>query len=191
MRKMNLILGLWLCVTAQINASDIGSIKCFGGDGPNPLTDITKIQNLGVTNFDLRGPVHEFVFWEKKNQIVYRNQFGKIYRLDLRSGKSVLLGSSNASLSPVKDPGERYITLVGSPITLDTATNPPRWQKWSHKKRVKHLYWHRFFGRDSLFSVTSSIVRPHQQQIEVYSFSQKGSSHISVTSTPVWEKYFT
>jgi hypothetical protein len=130
---------------------------------------------MGVNVFDLKGTVHEFIFWERKNQIVYRNHLGKILRLDLTSGKSVLLGSSSSSLSPVKDPNERYITLVGSPITLDTGTNPPRWQKWSHKKRLKHLYWHRFFGRDSLFSVTSSFVRPHQQQIEVYSFSRKGA----------------
>ncbi|NBT58811.1 hypothetical protein EBT16_08520 [bacterium] len=36
------------------------------------------------------------------------------------------------------------------------------------------MYWHKFLGRDSLFSVGSSFVRPHQQRIEVYSFSRKG-----------------
>jgi hypothetical protein len=174
MRNLKFALGLFCCLVAQINAAEIGSIKCLGGDGPNPLTDITKIQNMGVNVFDVKGTVHEFIFWERKNQIVYRNQLGKIFRLDLKSGKSFLLGSSSVSLSKVKDPDERYVTLAGSPIALDTGTNPPRWQKWSLKKRVKHLYWHRFFGRDSLFSVTSSIVRPQQQQIEVYSFGQKG-----------------
>jgi hypothetical protein len=70
MRNLKFAIGLFCCLVAQINAAEIGSIKCLGGDGPNPLTDITKIQNMGVNVFDVKGTVHEFIFWERKNQII-------------------------------------------------------------------------------------------------------------------------
>lgn len=156
-------------------AKPIESIKCLGGgDGPNPLSDITSSDELGLTVFKTQGSVSEFVVWEKKGYLVYRNHEGRIYQLSLSNGKSFLMGSSTAPLSRVKDDHDRYLTLKGRPYTLDTGINPPRWQKWSHKNGVTHLYWHKFFGDDSLFSVDASFIRPNQQRIEVYSFSRKG-----------------
>lgn len=159
---------------ALAQTGDLGSYKCMGGDGPNPLSDVTQIKKFGIKVFDLKGAAQEFLLWEKKGQIAYRNQGGRIYLLNLKNGESLPFGASSISLSKVKDNEERFITLSGTPITLDTALNPPQWQQWSHKQKVKHLYWHKFLGRDSLFSVGSSFIRPHQQRIEVYSFSRKG-----------------
>jgi hypothetical protein len=135
---------------------------------------MTPTGEMGLTLFRTQGTVSEFVVWEKKGVVVYRNQDGRIYQLFLSNGKSYPMGSTTAPLSRVKDDNDRYLTLRGRPITLDTGSSPPRWQKWSHKNGVTHLYWHRFLGTESLFSVDASFIRPNQQRIEVYSFSRKG-----------------
>ncbi|NBT59984.1 hypothetical protein EBT16_14510, partial [bacterium] len=111
-------LGILYSVLVQAHPKDLGSYKCMGGDGPNPLTDVTQLQKVGTTVFDSKGVVQEFFLWERKGKIVYRNQFGNIYLLDLKTGKSVPFGSSSIPLSRVKDEDERFITLSGTPITL-------------------------------------------------------------------------
>ncbi|MFM8269120.1 MAG: hypothetical protein ACKN9V_02940 [Pseudomonadota bacterium] len=174
MKSVKLYLVVLMGIMAIAHGRDISSIKCMGGDGPNPLVDLTQIKDQDVTVFDLKGRVHEYLLWENKGKVVYRNHLGNLFSLNLQNGKSLPLGSSSIPVSVVKDAEERFVTLSGTPITLDTHLSPPQWQKWAHKNRVKHLYWHQFYGRESLFSVSSSFIRPHQQQIEVYSFSKKG-----------------
>jgi len=170
------VLGWFLVVSiTSANARDLGSIKCFGGgDGPNPLMDLTHLQDLGVTGFETQGEIQEFVLWESKGSVVYRNSEGKIYQLALNGGKNTLLAKSRWPISRVKEDTNTFLALRDRAVTLDTGFSPPRWQTWAYKNGLRHLYWHRFLGTESLFSVASSFVRPHQQRIEVYSFSRKG-----------------
>lgn len=154
---------------------DIQSMKCQGGDGPNPLTDLTGAQKARITVFDTKGKLSEFVLWEKKGAVAYRNTQGEIYQLNLKSGSSRGLARATSPLSSVKDGDDRYLTLKNHPITLDTSYYPAHWRKWSHTSGVEHLYWHRFLGKDSLFSVSSKKhLLSDQQRLEVYSFSRKG-----------------
>jgi len=160
---------------SPVFAGEIKSIKCQGGDGPNPLTDLTGNQKNRFIVYEPRGDISEFVLWEKKKAIAYRNSQGEIFQLSLASGKSYGLARATNPLSSIKDENEQYLTLKDYPVTLDTGTSPAHWKKWSHKSGLKHLYWHRFFGRDSLFSVSSmKHVVSDQQRLEVYSFSRKG-----------------
>ncbi|NBW99637.1 hypothetical protein EBR03_08710, partial [bacterium] len=99
------VLGWFLVVSiTSANARDLGSIKCFGGgDGPNPLMDLTHLQDLGVTGFETQGEIQEFVLWESKGSVVYRNSEGKIYQLALNGGKNTLLAKSRWPISRVKE----------------------------------------------------------------------------------------
>jgi hypothetical protein len=154
---------------------EIQSMKCQGGDGPNPLTDLTGSQKTRITVFETKGNVSEFVLWDWKRSVAYRNKQGEIYELFLSNGKSRGLARSSSPLSQVKDEHDRFLTLRNHPITLDTSYTPSQWRKWSHKSGVDHLYWHRFLGKDSLFSVSSKKhLLSDQQRLEVYSFSHKG-----------------
>jgi len=163
---------LWM---SPVFAGDIKTIKCQGGDGPNPLSDLTGNQKNRFVVYEPKGSITEFLLWEKKQSIAYRNSQGEIFQLNLSSGESLGLARASSAVSSVKDDDDRYLTLKDYPITLDTSTSPAHWRKWSQKNGLRHLYWHHYFGNDSLFSVSSMkhVVSDHQR-LEVYSFSSKG-----------------
>lgn len=175
MKLIQLIASIHIIFASFCVADGIQSIKCLGGgDGPNPLTDISALKGLGMTAFEPVGNIQEFVYWDKKGLVAYRNSEGKIYQMSLHSGKSYLTARSSWPLSLVKDDKETFLALRDRPVTLDTGLNPPQWRKWGYQNGIRHLYWHRFLGGDALFSVGASFIRPNQQRIEVYSFSRKG-----------------
>lgn len=167
---------LWLLVFALVSpiahGGSLSSIKCQGGDGPNPLTDITKQFSPRVELLDTEGSVQELLFWEGKRLIAYRNHRGVIYGLPLGGHKSYRLGNSRFPLSQVKDSNDRYLSLKNRATVLDTEFST--WLNWPHHREVRHLYWHRFLGRESLFSIHSSLVGPRQQRMEVLSFNDRG-----------------
>jgi len=174
MKRLSLLIGLLLFV-AQSGAFPIQSMKCQGGDGPNPLTDISGLQKARITVYETKGTVSEFVLWEGKRAIAYRNNRGEVYQLNLVNGSSHGLARTQTALSRVKDEDDRFLTLQEYPITLDTSYSPPQWWKWSHHQGLEHLYWHGFMGRDSLFSISSKKhLVSDQQRLEVYSFSRRG-----------------
>jgi len=153
--------------------AEISSVKCQGGDGPNPLQLVDGLKN-NVLQYPSVGEVQEFVLLESKNALIYRNHEGMIFELNLRSGKSRKIASSRWPLSSIKDENDRFITLRDRATVLDTGTQPPTWRWWSHKNSLKHVYWHRFLGKETLFSVDPYQVSESKQRISVYSFSRKG-----------------
>jgi hypothetical protein len=173
--KMNLsiLLSVLLIIGSSLaSAGSLSSVKCQGGDGPNPLADISHQLSPRIDVFDTEGSVQELILWERKGLVAYRNHRGMIYYLPLSSSKSHRLGSSRFPLSQVKDQGDRYLSIKNRATVLDTEA--ALWLNWPHHREVRHLYWHRFLGRESLFSIHSSLVGPRQQRIEVLSFNDRG-----------------
>jgi len=170
--KTHLIL-LGMALNVQVLFGGIESIKCQGGDGPNPLVIVEKAKAQEI-EYSPVGQVEEFLLLEKKGVLVYRNQMQDIYELNLRNGKSRKIARSRFALSSVKDDSDRYITLRDRATILDTGVYPPEWRWWATPKPLKHVYWHRFLGRETLFSVDASEPQNSKQRIRVYSFGRKG-----------------
>ena len=172
MTKLIALAFLIYSVSGSVRA-EISSVKCQGGDGPNPLKLIDGSKDEGM-QYSTMGEIQEFVFLESKNALVYRNHDGLIFELNLASGKSRKIASSQWPLSAVKDENDRFITLRDRATVLDTGTHPPHWRRWSHKNPLKHVYWHHFLGKETLFSVDPYQVSESKQRISIYSFSRKG-----------------
>lgn len=153
--------------------AEISSVKCQGGDGPNPLKLLEGLKE-NVSQYIPIGEVQEFLVLESRNSLIYRNHQGMIYELNLGSGKSRKVASSQWPLSKLKDDNDRFVTLKNSATVLDLGTQPPHWRWWSHKNSLRHVYWHRFLGKETLFSVDPYQVSESKQQISIYSFSRRG-----------------
>ncbi|NBX93492.1 MAG: hypothetical protein EB078_01930 [Proteobacteria bacterium] len=174
MRRSGLLIATLVFLNSAAQAIPLTSVKCMGGDGPNPLTDVSDNLGIGVEVLPTEGSVQEFLFWSNKQTVAYRNDYGRIYSLPLRGGRQIHLANSRNPLSSIKDDNNRFLSLRGRATVLDTESSPLMWRSWPHYREIKHLYWHRFLGRESLFSVGASFYRPRQQQIEVLSFSSRG-----------------
>lgn len=158
-------------VLSIVTSFAAASVRCgAGGEGPKPFNDITKNLDFKIRAIDTPGTIDQFLIWEKKQALVYRDTAGEIKGLYLRpqvgKPKEFPINKIAQPLSRVVDAQERFLTSLGDRIwTLDTFGSI--WMAAVEKKDVQPLFWANRNGQDVLISQAH---RTNESGEEVYEF---------------------
>jgi len=129
----------------QLTLAEATPTRCAGGDGPKPLADISNLFHLKVKALDTPSTLQEFLIWEKRNLLVYRDVSGDVKGLPLHPHPHVaphemLMTKVSQPLSRLVDPAERYLVSTGDRIWVYD-TWGYGWSNAVQKKNVEPLYW--------------------------------------------------
>ncbi len=172
---------LFFLFCGQASASPAS--RC-GGDGPQPFTDIS----VGIPKtktIPINGEVNDFVYWENRDSVVYRNTRGQIYSRGLANGWEIHYGSSGVALSPV-------VNATEEAILLDKTTNYYEFGYWHsfYMQAVapKHLFWE---GKYLFMLETVAGTSQYSQQLQSHRYRDGlGSArYLCRYLVPVGEKY--
>ena len=159
--------------------------RCGGGgdSGPKPLMDISGSFSQDTKMLPSVGSPQEFVFWEKSNRLVYRNENHDVLASFQGSAFSTTrFAPSSRPLSRITDPEEHFLAAESSPTYFDKKRN--RWFHFSLDARpFRHLFWNR--GR--LYSISARINEKNTQYINVYEYRPGDAAAQPICKTIVAE----
>jgi hypothetical protein len=138
-----------------------------GGDGPTPFTQLDGFQNsvrIVPTNNGLR----DFVFWENRNTVVYRNLYGQVWGVGLNRFESYFFSKRSAPLLDIADPFERFITASADEniYMLDAQGNPPQWYDLYQQNEGQPAFW----NVDTLYTVSLTRINRKRQSFQVFDY---------------------
>jgi hypothetical protein len=136
--KIRSIFIILLGVVSQISTAE--ELRCLGNDGGTPFANISNDVSLNQRIVQSRGHVKDYVFQEKINQIVYRNELNQIRALDLSKQSDRHLSYSAVKISHVTDEERGRILASESTYFLDSVTDP-FWRTFAQPNQVgEHLF---------------------------------------------------
>jgi hypothetical protein len=157
---------------SSFGLSPITSQACRGGGGgPVPLFDISHKFTQGHSKIETVGSVSEYLYWESRNTLVYRNPHNELYLKPLKSDSNFLT-YLYSPISRLIDPREKYLMVAQDTKYLDISEPHLMWHSYSTKYPVsRHLFWGNENGRDVLYSL-SNLYRPKEciQTLIIYRY---------------------
>lgn len=164
---------LTLGVLVALNATAAVGTRCGGGDGPKPLADISHTFEADIKGVPTLGDVQEFLFSERDNAILYRNERNEVLKTNVPAGPSLKLTESGLPLSRLTSYRERYIAAEAAPWVFDR-----KQQRWYSYKLDARPFRHLFFDGDSLYSISSKYDEQNNQTFTVYRYDVGNASAI-------------
>jgi len=150
---------------ALIPVNGFASTRCGGGDsGPKPLADISHTFDAQVAGIPTEGSVEQFLFSEKDNAIIYRNEFNEISKT-VNFTSSTKLTQSGTPLSRLSGYGGRYLAAEAAPWVFDR-----KYSRWHNYKLDARPFRHLFFDNHSLYSMSSRIDAKNNQIFTVFRY---------------------
>jgi len=160
---------LLLVAVAAMNATAVSETRCGGGDGPKPLADISTTFEASVKGISTQGSVQEFLFSERDNAVIYRNEEGGIFKNGL-TGPSTKIAESGTPMSRLTSDRQRYLAAESTPWVYDR-----KYQRWYNYKLDARPFRHLFFDNNSLYSVSASYDAKNNQKFTVYRYDVGGT----------------
>ena len=156
-----------LTFIVALNLSIAGTQNRCGGDGsgPKPLADITTTFQSEIKGIPTQGSPEEFLFSEKDNSVIYRNEFAEIMQT-MHFQSSVKLTESGKPLSRLIGGKGRYLAAEAAPWVYDRKLH--RWYNYSLDARP---FRHIFFNGDALYSISSRVDVGGNQIYQVFKYS--------------------
>lgn len=174
---MKYLIGFALVITSTVFAATGRDMNRCGGEGPKPFIDITGQFKYKAKVLDAHGGVSEFLLWERKNQVVYRNRFGEVRAAHLAEENSShpLLTKSFQPISPTVDENERRI--LGDEEGWLFRLEEHSWKKFNGVRPLNHVFW----NRGTLYSV-STQPGYSKNRFEIFRFRDRTQNNALVCS---------
>jgi hypothetical protein len=118
--KLGAVVGLLGIAVLPVRAS---TSRC-GGDGPNPLNDITGSFSPNADVLHTAGSPQEFLVWEKRGSLVYRNEVGEVWTHPLRDQLTAYkITQAPGPLARFHDPAERFLATASANWIFDAGSS--------------------------------------------------------------------
>ncbi len=163
---------LALITWASLSFAFEPSILRCGGEGPKPMMDVTNGFNAGTRIIPTRGGIQDFVFWNKKNTLVYRDKSSRVIEQPLEGCGGGPISTSTVPLARIVDEDERYLLTEHDSWFLDTEKT----NRWIHYENPSSAVEHLFWSGDSLFSISNFFTSTAPQTLRLIHYRAGESS---------------
>lgn len=154
---MSKVYGNWVVIILLLGCAAAQALpavveRCWGGDGPHPLIDMGSLAPK-VRSVRTRGSVKEFVVWEKKNAVVFRNDSNQVFVNYLASGSLQFQGQSNLPLAKLASAQESGLVAHGLGWVWDWITG-----KWKPFGPIGSVFSHLYWQGETLYTMADPLV---------------------------------
>jgi hypothetical protein len=169
-----------LCIATTVSASgDEDASACKGGDGGVPFMELHGAGPGAASLVRTQGMISDFLVWERRNTLVYRNGEQQLRLLNMTNQSDRLLTKVSTPLSRVVDSQERFI-VSENPSVIDTWMNPLAVTVIKTIDPIKKLL---FWGENTLFGAFSHR-QNFYQRLAFFNYSA-GASHAYSCLVPI------
>lgn len=137
------------------------------GEGPKPLAEVPWDNDAAVT-LTTPTPVQDFVLFEKRGAVAYRDTRNQVYfrSTDPKASAQPAAPPSMAPLSTAHDPDERYLVTEGAPFYFDLFSGRGWFQFSPPVTRPKAIFW----GNGELYGMEKEPVANAAGSIHLFRY---------------------
>lgn len=148
-----------------------GDIRC-GGDGPTPFENSSELLNSWVRWVEPAWRVVDFLFWDSRNEIVFRNENRDLKSVRVGSGYDTQLTMLGIPLARIVDKEERYLVTQDGHWIFDNRFP----QHWTSISETEDLLLPLFWNDQHLYLYGWKKLGPNRQRIAVYRYAADSQS---------------
>jgi hypothetical protein len=150
---------------ASASEAPLERARC-GGDGPQPFFELSDLQPKSKV-LHTRGNVREFLYWETRNALVYRNDYRELRAHYFQDKVDKYFSPMSLPLARVTDPGEQFL-LTDRANWFFYRGN---WKAFrSEAKHPRHLFWDRTLFDSWLYSLDNVKNAAGRQELRIFRY---------------------